>query len=275
MVNGSLTMFVRSRETVVGLRGRHGEPLHPWPASRFADASDLIERYGDDAGFEAAAPRRAQPRRRQCRALLPLAADRAGDRDAEQRRGARAPSTKPLRGLLPEERTGAVQERWLRLRSDEWVGFKGLGRAAAVRGRRSASSCSSALARRPAAVRTAATAAAADPTRPSSIPTRRSRRCPTSASRGPSSTPKRHAPRGSATTPTSRQEPCQKSGKRAADRRGREHPLHGAGRRPWRHRRCRGPACAISASNRPLKPSARIRPTQRRSAAARAPTPTS
>ena len=37
-----------------GYDGTHGHPLHPRPAA-LDDASDLIDRFGDDAGFEAAA----------------------------------------------------------------------------------------------------------------------------------------------------------------------------------------------------------------------------
>jgi hypothetical protein len=54
MVNASLTTFVGSRETATGLdQGMDTPFIH----GRLAldDASELIERFGDDAGFEAAA----------------------------------------------------------------------------------------------------------------------------------------------------------------------------------------------------------------------------
>ena len=63
-------------------------------ARRWPTPPSFSSRFGDDAGFEAAARADTQPRRRQCRALLPLAADRAGDRHAEQRR---SPRHRPLR----------------------------------------------------------------------------------------------------------------------------------------------------------------------------------
>ena len=54
MVNGKLTTFVRSRETPAGYLSAMDSPfIHGRLA--LADASDLIERFGDDAGFEAAA----------------------------------------------------------------------------------------------------------------------------------------------------------------------------------------------------------------------------
>lgn len=54
MVIELLTTFVGSRETAAGLMGGMDTPfIHGRLA--LADASDLIERYGDDAGFEAAA----------------------------------------------------------------------------------------------------------------------------------------------------------------------------------------------------------------------------
>ena len=45
-----------------------------------ADAALLLETFGDDAGFEAAARAENSRDNGQCHALLPLAADRAGDR---------------------------------------------------------------------------------------------------------------------------------------------------------------------------------------------------
>ena len=54
MVNALLTTFVRSRET----GSAYDLPMrHPFIHGRLAlaDASELIERFGDDAGFEAAA----------------------------------------------------------------------------------------------------------------------------------------------------------------------------------------------------------------------------
>jgi hypothetical protein len=53
MVNAALTTFVGTRETPAGLSKRMDNPfIHGRLA--LADASELIERYGDDAGFEAA-----------------------------------------------------------------------------------------------------------------------------------------------------------------------------------------------------------------------------
>jgi len=53
MVNQALTIFVGSRETVRRYEGRMDAPfIHGRLA--LADASDLIERYGDDAVLEAA-----------------------------------------------------------------------------------------------------------------------------------------------------------------------------------------------------------------------------
>ena len=53
MFNGLLTIFVGSRETVRRYDGRMDAPfIHGRLA--LADASDLIERYGDDAVLEAA-----------------------------------------------------------------------------------------------------------------------------------------------------------------------------------------------------------------------------
>ena len=54
MVNASLTMFVGSRETANRNTARMDAPfIHGRLA--LADASELIERYGDAARFEAAA----------------------------------------------------------------------------------------------------------------------------------------------------------------------------------------------------------------------------
>jgi hypothetical protein len=54
MVNASLTLLVRSRETAERLSGVMDTPfIHGRLA--LADASELMERFGDDAGFEAAA----------------------------------------------------------------------------------------------------------------------------------------------------------------------------------------------------------------------------
>ena len=53
MANGSLTLLVRSRETRSRYRGAMDSPfIHGRVA--LTDAAELIERYGDDAGFEAA-----------------------------------------------------------------------------------------------------------------------------------------------------------------------------------------------------------------------------
>jgi hypothetical protein len=54
MVNGALTTFVGSRETAARLRGAGMNSPFINGRLALADASDLIERYGDDAGFEAA-----------------------------------------------------------------------------------------------------------------------------------------------------------------------------------------------------------------------------
>ena len=52
MVNRTLTIFVGSRETAVGYDNRMDAPfIHGRIA--LADASQLIERYGDDAALEA------------------------------------------------------------------------------------------------------------------------------------------------------------------------------------------------------------------------------
>jgi hypothetical protein len=54
MVNASLTTFLVSRERRARLtEGMDAPFIHGRLA--LADAADLIERYGDDAGFEAAA----------------------------------------------------------------------------------------------------------------------------------------------------------------------------------------------------------------------------
>jgi len=53
MANASLTLLVRSRETPRRYRDCMDSPfIHGRVA--LADAAELIERYGDDAGFEAA-----------------------------------------------------------------------------------------------------------------------------------------------------------------------------------------------------------------------------
>jgi hypothetical protein len=54
MVNASLTTFVRTAATGLALwRGMDSPFIHGRVA--LADAADLLERFGDDAGFEAAA----------------------------------------------------------------------------------------------------------------------------------------------------------------------------------------------------------------------------
>jgi len=54
MVNIALTTFVGSRETGARLPGRMETPfIHGRLA--LSDASELMERFGDDAGYEAAA----------------------------------------------------------------------------------------------------------------------------------------------------------------------------------------------------------------------------
>ena len=54
MINNMLTIFVGSRETARGYRVRMDAPfIHGRLA--LADATDLIERFGDDALLEAAA----------------------------------------------------------------------------------------------------------------------------------------------------------------------------------------------------------------------------
>ena len=54
MVNGLLTTFVGSRETRAGLMAAmmHTPFIHGRVA--LADAAELMDRYGDDAGYEAA-----------------------------------------------------------------------------------------------------------------------------------------------------------------------------------------------------------------------------
>lgn len=53
MVNGSLTMLVGSPATAAGLTGIMESPfISGRPA--LADAAELIDRFGDDAGLEAA-----------------------------------------------------------------------------------------------------------------------------------------------------------------------------------------------------------------------------
>src|SRR6185503_7240095 len=87
--------FVGSRERAWRLCGADGRPFHPrppCPGRRFGPDRTLRRRRRR-RGFD---PRRAEPRRRQCRTLLPLAADRAGGPDVEQRRG---PRDRPL--ILP------------------------------------------------------------------------------------------------------------------------------------------------------------------------------
>jgi hypothetical protein len=53
MVNRSLTMFVGSRETAPRYGGAM-DALFIHNRLALADAAELIDRYGDDAGFEAA-----------------------------------------------------------------------------------------------------------------------------------------------------------------------------------------------------------------------------
>ena len=88
MVNVRLTSFVGSRERGGGLMAAHGHRPSSMAAVALAEASELMIAWRRcRAGGRGA--RRTQPRRRQCPALLPLAADRAGDRDAVRRRSAR------------------------------------------------------------------------------------------------------------------------------------------------------------------------------------------
>jgi hypothetical protein len=54
MVNASLTMFVGTRESRCPYKGRMA-PLFIHGRVALADASELIEHFGDNAGFEAAA----------------------------------------------------------------------------------------------------------------------------------------------------------------------------------------------------------------------------
>ena len=54
MVNKPLTTFVGSRETGAGVEMRTMDSPFIHGRLALADAADLIERYGDDAGFEAA-----------------------------------------------------------------------------------------------------------------------------------------------------------------------------------------------------------------------------
>ena len=55
MVNGALTMLVRSRSTLQSVRTMSMDTLFIHGRVALADASDLIDRFGDDAAFEAAA----------------------------------------------------------------------------------------------------------------------------------------------------------------------------------------------------------------------------
>ena len=55
MVNGALTMLVRSRSTLQSVRAMSMDTLFIHGRVALADASDLIDRFGDDAAFEAAA----------------------------------------------------------------------------------------------------------------------------------------------------------------------------------------------------------------------------
>ena len=54
MANGSLTLFVGSSETAGGLCLWAMDSPFIHGRSALADASDLIDKFGDDAGFEAA-----------------------------------------------------------------------------------------------------------------------------------------------------------------------------------------------------------------------------
>lgn len=53
MFNGKLTIFVGSRETAAAYGDRMDTPFIHGPLA-LADASDLIDRYGDDAALMAA-----------------------------------------------------------------------------------------------------------------------------------------------------------------------------------------------------------------------------
>ena len=55
MVNAALTTFVGSRETRRAVNGRRMDTPFIHGRVALADAAELIERFGDDAGFEAAA----------------------------------------------------------------------------------------------------------------------------------------------------------------------------------------------------------------------------
>ena len=55
MVNAALTTFVGSRETAVDIKIVAMDSPFIHGRLALADAADLIERFGDDAGFEAAA----------------------------------------------------------------------------------------------------------------------------------------------------------------------------------------------------------------------------
>ena len=158
-----------------------------------ADASELIERYRRRCRLRGRGARRAEPRRRQCRAFLPLAADRAGDRHAEQRRG---PRHGPLSSPICQRRSGAAakrrerafilapfRSRWLRLVADERAGFKARAARLLARPRFSL--------RRRSGVRPDRPSRRHRRRPPSSIPSRRSLRCPTSASMAGPRTPGR------------------------------------------------------------------------------------
>jgi len=55
MVNVSLTLLVRSRETAARLRAPGMDTPFIHGRLALADAAELMERFGDDAGYEAAA----------------------------------------------------------------------------------------------------------------------------------------------------------------------------------------------------------------------------
>ncbi len=88
MVNASLTMFVGSRETAKRyMAGMDALFIHGRLA--LADAAELIEHFGDAAQFEAAARAERSRDEGNVGSLLPLAADRTGNSDIEQRRNSR------------------------------------------------------------------------------------------------------------------------------------------------------------------------------------------
>ena len=79
-------------------------------AAAAADAAELIDRFGEFAAMRGGGARQPQPRARQCRPFLPLAADRADDPASLRDRTGRRDH--PLSNML-EQRSGARERRRL------------------------------------------------------------------------------------------------------------------------------------------------------------------